>query len=60
MDKLLERLTNLFEIKSIITLLIIGTIVVLALKGQIEAKEIVLFGGIILTYFFTKDINKKA
>jgi hypothetical protein len=40
--------------------MIIGAIVYLAIKGTVESKDIVLFGGIILTYFFTKDNNKSS
>ena len=55
MDKLTERVTKLLEVKSLVTFGIIGTIIYLAVNGSIEAKDIVLFGGMILTYFFNKD-----
>lgn len=53
-EKLAERATKLLEVKSLITFGIIGTVIYLAIKGSIEAKDIVLFGGMILTYFFNK------
>jgi hypothetical protein len=59
MNKLIERLSKLMEVKSLITFGIIGTVIYLAVKGTVEAKDMVLFGGIIITYFFTKD-NKPA
>lgn len=59
-EKLIERATKLLEVKSIVTFGIIGTVIYLAVKGQIEAKDIVLFGGMILTYFFNKNGTNKA
>jgi len=57
-EKIAERAVRLLEVKSLVTFGIIGTVIYLAIKGTIEAKDIVLFGGMILTYFFNKD--KKA
>jgi hypothetical protein len=54
-EKLLERITKLLEVKSLVTFGIIGTVVYLAVKGTVEAKDMVVFGGIVMTYFFTKD-----
>jgi hypothetical protein len=50
-----EKLAKLIEVKSIVTFGIIGTIIYLACKGTVEAKDIVVFGAMILTYFFNKD-----
>lgn len=57
-EKLIERAAKLLEVKSLVTFGIIGTVIYLSTKGKIEAKDMVLFGGMILTYFFNKD--KKA
>lgn len=53
-EKLAERATKLLEVKSLVTFGIIGTVIYLAVQGKIEPKDIVLFGGMILTYFFNK------
>jgi hypothetical protein len=50
-----EKLFKLLEVKSLVTFGVIGTVIYLAIKGTIEPKDIVLFGGMILTYFFNKD-----
>jgi hypothetical protein len=50
-----ERFAKLLEVKSLVTFGIIGTVIYLAVKGSVDAKDIVLFGGMILTYFFNKD-----
>lgn len=49
-----EKFAKLIEVKSLVTFGIIGTVIYLACKGTIEPKDIVLFGGMILTYFFNK------
>ena len=52
-----NQIIKLLEVKTIITFGIIGTIIYLAVKGTVEAKDIILFGGMVITYFFNKDIN---
>jgi hypothetical protein len=53
-----EKLFKLLEVKSIVTFAVIGTVLYLAIIGKVDPKDMVLFGGMILTYFFNKD--KKA
>lgn len=53
-EKLLERATKLLEVKSLVTFGIIGLVIYLAANGKIEAKDVVLFAGMILTYFFNR------
>ena len=50
-----EKLAKLVEVKSLVTFGIIATVIYLACKGTVDAKDIVLFAGMILTYFFNKD-----
>jgi hypothetical protein len=59
-EKLLERTLKLLEVKSLVTFAMVADIIYLSVKGTIEAKDIVLFGGMILTYFFNKDKSTKA
>jgi hypothetical protein len=54
-----EKLAKLIDVKTIVTFGIVGTIIFLSVKGTVEAKDIVLFGGMILTYFFNKDKKKE-
>lgn len=50
-----NQLAKLVEVKTLITLGIVGSIIYLAVTGKIEPERMEFFGGIILTYFFTKD-----
>ena len=55
MDKIFNIITSLLKVKSIITFMITGTVVYLAIKGSIEAKDVMLLAGMVFTYFFNKD-----
>jgi len=57
-NKLVERIVKLLDVKTIITFGIIGTVIYLAVRGTIDSQNMVLFAGIVMTYFFTKDNNK--
>ena len=59
-NKLVERIVKLLDVKTIITFGIIGTVIYLAVRGTIDSQNMVLFAGIVMTYFFTKDNNKTA
>jgi hypothetical protein len=50
-----EKFAKLLEVKSIVTFGIVGTVIYLACKGTIEAKDVMLLAGMIITYFFNKD-----
>ncbi|MFA5307684.1 MAG: hypothetical protein WC365_09605 [Candidatus Babeliales bacterium] len=50
-----ERFAKLIDVKTIVTFAVVADIIFLSIKGTIEPKDIVLFGGMILTYFFNKD-----
>ncbi|MFA5305971.1 MAG: hypothetical protein WC365_00840 [Candidatus Babeliales bacterium] len=50
-----ERFSKLIDVKTIVTFAVVADIIFLSIKGTIEPKDIVLFGGMILTYFFNKD-----
>jgi hypothetical protein len=54
-ETLVEALISLLKVKTLVTFGIIGTVIYLAVKGSIEAKDVMLIAGIIITYFFTKD-----
>jgi hypothetical protein len=50
-----ENFAKLINVKTIITFGIVGTVIYLACKGTIEAKDVMLLAGMIITYFFNKD-----
>lgn len=55
-----EKLIELLKVKSIITILVFSVFSYLAVIGQIDAKEFMLILGMVATYYFTKQDNKKT
>jgi hypothetical protein len=53
-EQLFVNIANLFKIKSIITIAIIGTISYLVIKGNEIPGEYMAIASAIITYFFTK------
>ena len=56
MNALIERLTKLLTVKSIITILLTVVVVVLSLKGQFDIKDIYL---IIIGFYFGTQATKE-
>jgi len=50
-----EKIAKLIDVKTIVTFGIVGTVIYMAIKGTIEAKDVMLIAGMIITYFFNKD-----
>jgi len=55
-----EKLIELLKVKSIITILVFSVFSYLAVIGKIDAKEFMLILGMVATYYFTKQDNKKT
>lgn len=56
MNALIERLTKLLTVKSIITILLTVVVVVLSLKGSFDIKDIYL---IIIGFYFGTQATKE-
>lgn len=57
MENFIKRLTDLLKIKNIITLMAMTVFMVMALTGTIQTDNVMLVVGMIVTYFFNKDIT---
>ena len=51
---MIEKLIKLIDVKTIVTLSIIGTIIYLGVIGSIEAEKIYQVGLIVLAFYFGK------
>ena len=49
-----EKLAKLIDVKTIVTFSLIGTVVYLAVTGNIEPKDIIMMTMVTLTFYFTK------
>lgn len=54
-----ERLANLIGIRSIVTILIVGTICYLAVIGKMPPEDIKVFGMVIITFFFAEKSKEQ-
>ena len=52
MDKIMKRLSNLLSVKSLVTLLLTGTFMALALRGDVAAKDFYSVMVMVLTFYF--------
>lgn len=59
-DKICSALVSLLKVKSIITLLTFGAFFYLSITEKIQVDNFMLILGMIATYFFNKDNNKKG
>lgn len=59
MDKLIERLTNLLSVKSIISLLLTLVFCYLALIGMIAAELFIPIFTTVIAFYFGTQIEKK-
>lgn len=58
MKALLENIAGLFKVKTIMTLLLVVTLVILALRGEIENEFFIATVSSVVTYYFTRNQNK--
>lgn len=57
MKTLLERLSKLLSVKSIVTILLTVVVVILALRGQFDIRDIYLM---IIAFYFGTQHEKKS
>lgn len=60
MNKLLERIAKLIDVKSIVTLALTAVFAVLALKSIISGEQFLTTFTVIITFYFGTQINKKG
>lgn len=52
--KLLDKITNLIDVKTIVTFVVIGVFATLALKEKITPENVMIVVTTIITFFFAK------
>lgn len=53
-----DKIAKLIDVKTIVTFAIIGTIVYLAVTGQLESNKVYELGMIIIGFFFAHKATK--
>lgn len=56
--KVLEKIAALIDVKSLTTLTLMVTFVILSITGEIAAEQFLQIFLVIITYYFTKDTQK--
>ena len=56
--KVLEKIAALIDVKSLTTLTLMITFVILSITGEIAAEQFLQIFLVIITYYFTKDSQK--
>ena len=56
--KVLEKIAALIDVKSLTTLVLMITFVILSITGEIAAEQFLQIFLVIITYYFTKDSQK--
>lgn len=59
MKRIIDNIGKLIDVKTIVTLSVVGTTCYLALIGNLEVETFMTITGIIITFYFTKDRGKE-
>ena len=57
--KLIDNLANLLKVKTMVTLVVIAVFGVLALRGDIEANNVMIIISMVVSFYFGTQHEKK-
>lgn len=57
--KLIDNLANLLKVKTMVTLVVIAVFAVLALRGDIEANNVMIIISMVVSFYFGTQHEKK-
>ena len=60
MENILNKAANLISVKTIVTLVVIVVFAVLALRGSIDAQQVMLIVSMVLSFYFGTQHEKKS
>ena len=60
MKKLAENISNLFKVKTIVTLVVMGVFAVLTLRGSISSDNAMIIISMVVSFYFGTQSEKKA
>lgn len=58
--EILKNLANLLKVKTIVTMLVIAVFAVLALRGDIEAENVMIIVSMVVSFYFGTQHEKKT
>ena len=60
MEKLKKNLANLVKVKTIVTIIVMTVFSALALRGDIETKDVIIIVTAVISFYFGTQHEKKA
>lgn len=60
MGKILENLAALIKVKTVITIVVVTVFSVLALRGDIGSDQVVTMAGMVVSFYFGTQAEKKG
>ena len=60
MELLKKNLANLVKVKTIVTIIVMAVFTALALRGDIEAKDVIIIVTAVISFYFGTQHEKKA
>lgn len=60
MKTIMQNLANLVKVKTIVTLAVIGVFIVLALRGDIQAENVMVIVSTVVAFYFGTQHEKKG
>jgi hypothetical protein len=59
-EQLLKNIANIFKVKTLVTLAVVGTLCYKTLTGIEITNEFVMIASAVVTYYFTKTDKKES
>lgn len=60
MNKILENIAALIKVKTLITVVVVGVFSWLAIKGDISPEQVVTMAGMVVSFYFGTQAEKKG
>ena len=58
MQEMAKKLADLLKVKTIVTFLVVGVFVILALRGQIQADNVMIVVSMVVSFYFGTQHEK--
>ena len=60
MQELLKNLANLFKVKTLVTLIVIGVFAALSMRGAIQPDNVMIIISMVVSFYFGTQHEKNA
>ena len=60
MQNILQRVAELFKVKTIVTFMVVTVFAVLALRGEIQPDNVMIVGSMVVSFYFGTQHEKSG